>query len=448
MPQLHTIQRPPKGQIAWTEGLLPSRRARSAIRDKSGTGDLGSRRLSRHPDGARAEPSAIPPIVGEVLRSSGQPLDRPTRDVMSERFGHDFSAVRVHSDDRAGRSAKAVAASAYTVAPHIVFAPGRYSPCTEQGQRLLAHELTHVVQQGPPATPLENLRIDPPSSAAEQEADQISAGVMRAPTTTMRPASGQGVLSRSIGGAVGFGVVGSAGLATAGAAIGSQASSGWGVAGGILGGVAGLIGGAIVGDLITRKSRPLTGAEKLEARKIFQGSVDYEVITITKNGALAQDGRPRTFKNTIHLTDTCFKPGTMDLNDTGQSTLIHEMVHVWQYQHGGPSYISSSLVAQAVAKPRPGEKKPMGAYEWRDLARMRMAWRQWNAEQQAECITEYNDARRRSEAPNAYAAEKDGEQRLKDVETMRIVEPYLDLIRRGVGAPGSEPTPGEVGPGS
>lgn len=66
---------------------------------------------------------------------------------MESRFGHDFSNVQVHTDRRAAESAQAVDARAYTVGSHIVFGPGRYAPETDSGQRLIAHELTHVIQQ-------------------------------------------------------------------------------------------------------------------------------------------------------------------------------------------------------------------------------------------------------------------------------------------------------------
>ena len=89
----------------------------------------------------------MPPIVHEVLRSSGQPLDAATRSLMESRFGHDFSGVRVHSDKRAGESAQSVGALAYTVGQELVFQPGRYVPRSTSGKQLLAHELTHVVQQ-------------------------------------------------------------------------------------------------------------------------------------------------------------------------------------------------------------------------------------------------------------------------------------------------------------
>jgi hypothetical protein len=88
-----------------------------------------------------------PPIVHEVLSSSGQPLDAATRAFFESRFGHDFGRVRVHTDERAEQSARNVNAHAYTVGHDIVFSTGKFSPVTREGQRLLAHELTHVVQQ-------------------------------------------------------------------------------------------------------------------------------------------------------------------------------------------------------------------------------------------------------------------------------------------------------------
>lgn len=92
--------------------------------------------------------SEVPPIVHDVLRSPGQPLDEETRTFMERRFGHDFSHVRVHADSRAGFSTRAVNALAYTVGHNIVFQPDFYKPESAEGKRLLAHELTHVLQQG------------------------------------------------------------------------------------------------------------------------------------------------------------------------------------------------------------------------------------------------------------------------------------------------------------
>jgi len=85
--------------------------------------------------------AAAPPIVREVVRSSGHPLDPRMREQMESRFGHDFSQVRLHTGDKAARSADAVDAEAYTFGQHIAFGRG------SRDQKLLTHELTHVVQQ-------------------------------------------------------------------------------------------------------------------------------------------------------------------------------------------------------------------------------------------------------------------------------------------------------------
>lgn len=102
-------------------------------------------RQSQRP--TQAESSGVPPIVDEVLRSPGQPLDTGSRAFMESRFGRDFGQVRVHTDARAADSARAVGALAYTVGRDIVFRAGQYRPGSDPGKRLLAHELTHVLQQ-------------------------------------------------------------------------------------------------------------------------------------------------------------------------------------------------------------------------------------------------------------------------------------------------------------
>ncbi len=87
-----------------------------------------------------------PAIVHNVLASPGQPLDSSTRAFFEPRFGHDFGNVRVHIDARAGESARAVNSLAYTVGRDVVFASGQYAPAAPPGRKLLAHELSHVVQ--------------------------------------------------------------------------------------------------------------------------------------------------------------------------------------------------------------------------------------------------------------------------------------------------------------
>jgi len=97
---------------------------------------------------ARGIAGNAPGIVPEALRSPGQPLDAFARALFEPRFRADFSGVRLHNDALAARSAAAIGARAYTVGANIVFGAGRYQPGSAAGQRLLAHELAHVVQQG------------------------------------------------------------------------------------------------------------------------------------------------------------------------------------------------------------------------------------------------------------------------------------------------------------
>ncbi len=114
--------------------------------------------------------------VEEVLRTPGQPLDPATRAALEPKFGHDFSQVRIYANEQAAASANDFDALAYTVGPHIVFGAGQYNPRSPDGQRLLTHELTHVVQQahGPvPGTPVEpGLQVSDPSDSAEQDATE------------------------------------------------------------------------------------------------------------------------------------------------------------------------------------------------------------------------------------------------------------------------------------
>ncbi|MDZ7268449.1 MAG: DUF4157 domain-containing protein [candidate division KSB1 bacterium] len=120
------------------------------------------RLLTKHARSSALELSAEPSLALDVLRSPGQPLDPATRGFMEARFAHDFSHVRVHSDTVAEQSARDMNARAYTVAQHIVFNTGQFAPGTYEGQRLLAHELTHVVQQNSGATVgVARQRMDP-----------------------------------------------------------------------------------------------------------------------------------------------------------------------------------------------------------------------------------------------------------------------------------------------
>jgi hypothetical protein len=144
--------------------------------------------------------AAAPPIVHDVLRSPGKPLDASTRSFFEPRFGHDFSKVRVHTDDRAAASARAVNATAYTVGHSVVFDRGQFAPSSNSGRKLLAHELTHVMQQsasGRCSPPASSLEIGPREDPSENQAEEL-AGHATGPSGAHRFASSQPLASRSM----------------------------------------------------------------------------------------------------------------------------------------------------------------------------------------------------------------------------------------------------------
>ena len=104
-------------------------------------------RIQRFSGQSTGQMDAAPASVDQALASPGRPLEPALRQDMEQRFGHDFSRVRVHSGAAAEQSARDVNAHAYTVGHDIVFGAGRFAPGTHEGRRLIAHELTHVVQQ-------------------------------------------------------------------------------------------------------------------------------------------------------------------------------------------------------------------------------------------------------------------------------------------------------------
>lgn len=158
------------GQPIMAGGECAACRKKRVERERSGR--LQRRAVTDH------APEVAPPIVYDVLRSPGRPLDEGTRGFMESRFGHDFSGVRVHTDARAGQSARAVNAHAYTVGQDVVFGVGQYRPRTSAGQRLLAHELAHTVQQeNTPSLMRSDLQVAPASNIYEQQADRAADSV-------------------------------------------------------------------------------------------------------------------------------------------------------------------------------------------------------------------------------------------------------------------------------
>lgn len=138
--------------------------------------EQGEERAVLHRSRHETVPTAAPPIVHEVRRSSGQLLDRNTLTFMEPRFGHDFSRVRVHD---VAEAARAVSVQTHTVGRNLASVARQPKPETPGGIRLPAHELTHVVQQrSTPAT--DPLTVGPGMDRYEREADAIGEAMVRA----------------------------------------------------------------------------------------------------------------------------------------------------------------------------------------------------------------------------------------------------------------------------
>ena len=380
---------------------------------------LGSK--SSHAEDSGVHTQEVPPAVSEVLASPGKPLEPSMRAEMEGRFGQDFSAVRVHTDSRAAASATMIDALAYTVGPRIVFNQGLYDPSSPAGKKLLAHELTHITQQRGHGVPGSGLKLGSPQATAEREAvarshqvESSGPGVASRAGASVSP----GTVQRSVAGGILGSVLGAIGGAVLGALVG-------GPVGAIVGGLGGLVAGAMIGEHATARRRRLTPDEISYAKEIYQDSVDYTKIEITRDSLYAA-GAPRTLGNTIHLKSSWghFKRDTMDLTDHGRETLIHEMAHVWQYQHGGLAYIPLSLIAQVRASIGSGTRN--AAYDWRAAHRARLPWSEWNPEQQAQLVEDYNSALRRIQSGRGTG---------EDYRTVSIALSYIDRIRRGEGAP-------------
>ena len=187
----------------------------------------------------------------------------------------------------------------------------------------------------------------------------------------------------------------------------------------------GLIGGAIAGNAATTDSRALTATEIAYARDVFRDTVDYSEIRITRD-SMYSTSAPLTIGNTIHLKSSWghFQGDGLDLTDVGRETLIHEMAHVWQYQNGGLAYIPLSLIAQFGAYVSGGERG--GAYDWREADRQGTPWEQWNPEQQAEAVEDYNKLLRLA---------KEGTATVKQIADLSKLVGYMQNVWERRGAP-------------
>jgi hypothetical protein len=144
--------------------------------------DYGNRYVGhvlRQASGGESEDGGMEGVQRSIdeSRGNGHRMDHGTRRQMESAFGADFSGVTIHNDERADRLSESLSARAFTTGRDVFFRQGEYSPGTSGGRELLAHELTHVVQQSGDGIH-RKMTVSQPGDPQEVEADQMARAVM------------------------------------------------------------------------------------------------------------------------------------------------------------------------------------------------------------------------------------------------------------------------------
>ncbi len=364
----------------------------------------------------------VPPIVDDVLRLPGRPLDDGMRAFMEPRFGHDFGRVRIYDDSRAEESADLLQARAYTVGNSIVFGKGQYTRGSG-GTNLLAHELTHVIQQ-------QSLNSRASDNMSERSSSLIQGsfwgdlweGIKSVGRSISRAVSGAarwtGERFRDLGQWVvnlfrdlperlaRFGeaiVDGLRGVVTfIPEAIGALARGGirgfaswlwervragaaWVLT--VVARVFDLVGGPELIEFIDHLvagASPLTAAERAAGQSVLgANAIRWDNVRIAEGGLLAlifrlNSGRAFTTFHTINM------PASGYGSRADLSIVVHELAHVYQYERVGSVYLGQAIHAQMTI----GYGYGGGA----GLSADRVAgkhYRDYNREQQAQIAQDY-----------------------------------------------------------
>lgn len=388
-------------------------------------------------------PASLAPSVERGIgaaRGGGAGLDGGARERMETAFGADFGGVRVHTGAEAGTLSRSLGARAFTTGRDVFFAQGEYRPGTEGGDRLIAHELAHVVQQGGRAG-AGPLTVGAPGDAHEREADAAAHAVTSGARAGVEGAASGGAVQRDL---TAYWRDHTDFLPGGGASVPSltyRAS-----AGSLRAALAGLIAAGKVAerrdstqiffsesgatqtelenafntasipraadlarallnhtdtylysrekssdvtimfwttnvgrtpDVVERQtSRPLTGFERSQAALVFAGGLDVSRIRVAEDPVFSIGGYARTLPNGIH-----FPMGSMG-SPNYLPWLIHELTHSWQYQHG-------------VGLPTTGWHAVMSTYDYGGEAGLQAAtaagrhFSDFNTEQQGDIIRDY-----------------------------------------------------------
>jgi Domain of unknown function (DUF4157) len=183
----HTSNRPSKPQETATPSIA------SQIGNAAVARLVQGQRIDRHGGGNAPLDTEIARAIDEQ-RGRGHELDTDARGRLESAFGEDFSDVRIHNDAEAHDLSKAVSAEAFTTGSDVFFESGKYDPGSSEGQKLLAHELTHVSQQRG-AAPASEMTVSDPGDASEVEAKSVAESVSAAAPSAASPAGA--VVSRA-----------------------------------------------------------------------------------------------------------------------------------------------------------------------------------------------------------------------------------------------------------
>lgn len=175
-------------QTQKTGGRTPKPHETAAPSIASQVGNAGIARLVQGEgiDRSGSGPAHLDREIARAIddrRGRGHELDGEARANLEGAMGEDFSDVRVHDDADAHELSTAVSAEAFTTGSDVFFQSGKYDPSSSAGQKLLAHELTHVSQQRG-ATPTSDMTVSEPGDASEVEATSIADKVTSAPSST------------------------------------------------------------------------------------------------------------------------------------------------------------------------------------------------------------------------------------------------------------------------
>ncbi|MCC7247854.1 MAG: DUF4157 domain-containing protein [Lysobacter sp.] len=383
--------------------------------------------------------AVTPSVVGDPLAQraaagtagGGRPLDPATRGRFESRLGHPLDDVRVHVDARAAQAAQTLNANAYAWGSHIVFDRDRYRPETRDGERLLAHELTHVVQQretGAPAVQRDLKAYNEEKSETLGGFNAMGGGFSSSYMTSTAEAPGlRAALKDLIDAGKVKEVVSTDGkvswfaaehhkdaqlseieqaLQTAGYAKATKlAKAIYDIHGEFLYTKDTMTTIApfyshtsTIGEKVrTVTNRSMTEWEIRQAKRVFGSALDYAAVTIADGSISAKvasaGGYARTIRNVIN-----FPTGS----SRSMSFMIHELTHVWQYQKTGISYIAKALWAQMTEGYSYADDGKTPEDSLKDARTAGKTLYSYNLEQQGDILSDYYRRLQKGEDTTAW----------------------------------------------